>query len=29
MTFFDANPERDLLRETVRAWFRQNLPRSY
>jgi len=26
MTFFDANPEHDLLRETVRAWFRQNLP---
>ena len=26
MTFFDANPEHDLLRETVRAWFQQNLP---
>ncbi len=26
MTCFDANPEHDLLRETVRAWFRQNLP---
>jgi acyl-CoA dehydrogenase len=26
MTFFDPNPEHDLLRETVRSWFRQNLP---